>query len=398
MTKFRLLLLFAGLLLPSVAMACLWDYDTLRMERSRFPNTLELITGKFLRHSKEFYLWRIRDRLDKLKEYPENLAWYDDLAVAYDKTGQHQKAIETMLDKDHKTPGLYETAANLGTFYIHSGQLEEGLKHIDRALKINPDAHFGREKYQKLLVEYVLSHRQNGITPLPLAGAERSLSSHDEDRNFLVFLMRGKVEGTRESERKDAIKGLLGMMKFGNHESPVLLEALGNVLSEYQFQFDDRSEDAKQLAARAYLKASYTVSEEEARKGYRELANRVLVYQARKPSTHKSFPLEELEAGFRQELGEAKEWYENLQQSEAAWIRDGLDPEKEFDRLYDQEPRLSPSPDDPVTAWSDIFVYAIRRACSLALLGLVMFILKQRMQSRSNPMKDNPAINISNKL
>jgi hypothetical protein len=29
---------------PSV-WACLWDYDTLKQERSRFPSTLELITG-----------------------------------------------------------------------------------------------------------------------------------------------------------------------------------------------------------------------------------------------------------------------------------------------------------------------------------------------------------------
>ena len=29
--------LLAGLLLPSAAVACLWDYDTIRMERTRFP-------------------------------------------------------------------------------------------------------------------------------------------------------------------------------------------------------------------------------------------------------------------------------------------------------------------------------------------------------------------------
>ena len=93
-----------AVLLPSLAVACLWDYDTLKMERSRFPSTLELITGKFLRHSKEFYEWRVRDRLAKLKEYPDQLAWYDDLAVAYDKLGQHQKAIDLMLEKERKQP------------------------------------------------------------------------------------------------------------------------------------------------------------------------------------------------------------------------------------------------------------------------------------------------------
>src|SRR5262249_53360047 len=157
-------LALAALFVPSAALACLWDYDTLMMERSRFPDTLELITGKFLRHSPEFYEWRIRDRLGKLQSDPENLAYYDDLAVAYEKTGQRDKAIETMRAKDYKRPGLYETEANLGTFHIHAGRLEEGLEHIGRALRINPDAHFGREKYQRLLVEYVLDRRRQGVT------------------------------------------------------------------------------------------------------------------------------------------------------------------------------------------------------------------------------------------
>ena len=50
------------LAVPAPALACMWDHDTLRQERARFPHALELITGKFLRHSKEAYEWRIRDR------------------------------------------------------------------------------------------------------------------------------------------------------------------------------------------------------------------------------------------------------------------------------------------------------------------------------------------------
>ncbi len=153
--------------------ACLWDTDTLAMERQKFPETLELITGQFLRHSPEFYRWRVEDREKRIAVEPNRLELYDDLAVAYDKLGEHQKAIETILAKEKLKPGLYETYANLGTFYIHSGQLEEGLKHIDKAIEINPDAHFGREKYQRLLVEYVLMKRSKGVSGLPLADAQQ---------------------------------------------------------------------------------------------------------------------------------------------------------------------------------------------------------------------------------
>lgn len=136
---------------PSSSRACLWDTDTLEMERQKFPTTLELITGKFLRHSPQFYQWRIDDRQKKLTADPERVEYYDDLAVAHDKLGRPEQAIELMLKKDQIKPGLYETHANLATFYIHAGDLQKGLEEVDKALAINPDAHFGREKYQKYL-------------------------------------------------------------------------------------------------------------------------------------------------------------------------------------------------------------------------------------------------------
>ena len=56
--------------LTCAADACVWDSDTLEQERSRYPTALELITGKFLRHTREFYEWRIRDRLGAAESCP----------------------------------------------------------------------------------------------------------------------------------------------------------------------------------------------------------------------------------------------------------------------------------------------------------------------------------------
>src|SRR5579871_2406693 len=144
----RVMTLLTLFVLPGFAFACMWDYDTLAVERARFPSALELITGKFLRHSPEFYEWRVRDRQAKLEKEPDNPAYLDDMAVAYDKLGNDDKAIELMLRKEKAHPGLYETAANLGTFYLHSGQADKGIEQLEKAMAINPDAHFGREKYQ----------------------------------------------------------------------------------------------------------------------------------------------------------------------------------------------------------------------------------------------------------
>jgi tetratricopeptide (TPR) repeat protein len=317
----------------SQAHACLWDYDTLKQERARFPDTLEIITGKFLRHSKEFYEWRIKDRLKRLETDPKNPALYDDLAVAYEKTGQNPKAIKTMLKVEEFAPGRYETYSNLGAFYFLGGDLKKGLEYVDKALAINPDAHFGREKYQKYLTEYVIERSKDGKIVLPLRWKTERIES------FSFYLQR-KLQPTTGRERMSledyqaAVKGVLGMMRFAYFDSPVLLEVLGDLLS------DNPRIDGKQLAARAYLQAASSAKTAEQKADYRELASFVLMMQTRHPGTEKPLPLSELEEDFRSELEDASKWYAELRSREIGWIRDGQDPEVEFDRLYTEEPRI----------------------------------------------------------
>ncbi len=55
----------------------------------------------------------------------------------------------------HSTSRPVRTLANLGTLYLHSGNASRGKELIARAIAINPDAHFGREKYQLWLAEYI---------------------------------------------------------------------------------------------------------------------------------------------------------------------------------------------------------------------------------------------------
>lgn len=347
------LAVLSGLLLPSTVAACLWDYDTIKMERTRFPGTLELITGKFLRHSPEFYQWRIQNRLKRLEVDPTNAALLDDLAVAYDKTGQHAKAIETAERLERLHPGRYETASNLGTFLFHAGRPEEGIPHIDRALKINPDAHFGREKYQKFLTEYVVKQRKGGPLTLPLAsvkvydGAPKDrIGAHDHQTydTFPDFLkragMRQEHDRIANDEVRAAVKGVNGMMRFAKHDSPVLLEALGFLLCHREWAIED---DAKQLAARAFLRASYEVKDEPTRVLYRRLAARAVAQQL--PPSGVQYEgkdiLAVVETKFQQELEEGRVWYADLRERELSWIRDGKDPEAEFDKLYDAEPEVS---------------------------------------------------------
>jgi hypothetical protein len=313
----RLLLVMLCLLGTSLSalptFACLWDKDTLTQERKRMPTVFELLTGQFPRHSQDFYRWRIEDRTRAIKESPwmwlledsplpdkpdpplsdESLRWTDDLSVAFDKTGQTTRGLRLLARVQHFVPKRYETLANLGTLSIHSGALTEGIKWIKEALKINPNAHFGRERIQLNLIEYVIERRRiNADEALPL---DRSCLKKNQDvardpwlegigsqpskksskmkrhlqprvpytcvvmgarpcRGFCGFLKSRKVS------IQEGIKGVTGMMRFSDPGHPILLEVLGDLMIDRE----ERKSNNNRLAAMAYLRAAQALKPLEA--------------------------------------------------------------------------------------------------------------------------------------
>jgi tetratricopeptide (TPR) repeat protein len=327
--------------------ACLWDYDTLLVERQRFPDTLELITGKFLRHSREYYQWRVEDREKRLQQ-EATPALYDDLSVAYEKLGNHDRAIALALEKEQQFPGRYETYANLGTFYIHAGDLNRGLQEIERAIALNPQAHFGREVYQKHLVTYVMSKRDEGEPPtLPLDNSNRQEPAAIGFAKHILEASSISDDGAqRDSELQRAFQGVLGMMRFGDYDSPILLEALGDLLLGRGYP-----DDAKRLAARAYLKASYEVETAEAREAYRAMAAQSLVLQTVAKNSTVELTLDALEKEFSGELAEASRWFDAVRRDEQQWIREGKNVDAMFRRKYYEEPAHASLPDRRSVSW-----------------------------------------------
>ena len=334
--KKHLLTIVAILTSFVITFACLWDKDTIEMEMRSFPSAMELITGKFLRHSDEFYTWRIKHRKELLNTFPDSLKLYDDLAVAYSKLKQDKKAIEIILKKEELSPRLYETYANLGTFYLHDGQFEEGIKYIHKALKINPEAHFGRERYQLWLAEYILLKKKEGAISFPLDSGyirfERSNSF-----NFYEFVLQ-KVNTQKDSlerkryltevERKLAVKGVLGMMKFGNHDSPILLEVLGDLLCA------GYDEAARILGSMAYLRASQLVGINKDMY-YRKIhgALEIQIFKEVK-SGNPQTKFKYIEKLLALQLDSAQVYYDSIKNDEIQWITSGLNPEEEFDIKY----------------------------------------------------------------
>lgn len=308
-----LMLLLVFLICAVPALACIWDCETIAQETQRFPGTLELITGRFPRHTPEFYRWRVADRERRLARDPKNLQLLDDLAVSYEKLGDHERAIALAKRQLRLAPNRYETQANLGTFYFHQGQFEAGKIHIQRALAINPQAHFGRERYQLALVEYRLQRSKLRPSVEEVAMMGWQVGPFGE---FLPEKQRGR----------EAVVGVLGMMRFGHFDSPVLLEALGDLLTD-----GSRDLDQDDLRARAYLKAAFESRETDEIKYFRASAEHADV------ASDDGGNFEDLEREFLGEISEAKQWYESYRQQELAWIGDGKNPEAEYSLRFASE-------------------------------------------------------------
>lgn len=369
--------------MTSLSQACLWDWDTLQMERQRFPGVLETMTGKFVRHSRDYYEWRIRDRKPRFRSPSEDPAVADDLAVAYSKLGDHAKAMELLEQVLEFHPDRYETLANLGTVHMLAGDLQTGKEFIDRAITINPDAHFGREKYQSLLAEYFLTAR---TLPHPAASGSFVIHPKRQYCGFAKFVLE-KNALNPETDLDDkavgdelaaAQQGLLGMMHFANHDSPMLLEALGDLL----IAWPTYQEDALQLAALAYLRVSQLTDESE-KKQFEMAAVNVLEghldyirhHEANRDTPWYESTLSKLGHLLDRELAKGRTYFDTITVDERSWIAAGADVDREFAaKYYDSlEGTVEAAKEQLATERRDVRTgpYSINPLTGLAIFGLI---------------------------
>ncbi|CAG0993778.1 hypothetical protein PLCT2_02626 [Planctomycetaceae bacterium] len=188
----RLTIVLAALVIGAPLCACLNDRDSRARSQQRhderntnpdegFPDIRDVVTGRFDRFPSAFYQRRIELSQERIAANPGDFEAYDDMAVAYDRIGDDDKAVEVIerkraaLDARKKTTPSdewkehdYAYFANLGTFVAHRwfkqgakteriDEMKRGRDLIARAIAIKPDAHFGREKYQLMAMDWILS-------------------------------------------------------------------------------------------------------------------------------------------------------------------------------------------------------------------------------------------------
>lgn len=135
--------------------ACIWDGDTLLGERLGRPAISALIfkDPEPLRDAPK-YGEKLRALLAEPK--PADRRWINETAGAWLRSGDPQKAVELLEPAVGQFPSDYGVHANLGTAYHLLGRYADAERHIARDLDLNPDAHFGLEKFHLALLQYLV--------------------------------------------------------------------------------------------------------------------------------------------------------------------------------------------------------------------------------------------------
>jgi tetratricopeptide (TPR) repeat protein len=134
--------------------ACIWDADTLGQERHAHPKMAAAILSPAAKPPDPAPL---RQRIQRLLQSrrDDDPAWWNDLAGAHLRLGQPQEAVKLLEPVLQRFDTNYGVHANLGTAYHLLGHYKDAEREIARDLEINPEAHFGLEKYHLALLQYL---------------------------------------------------------------------------------------------------------------------------------------------------------------------------------------------------------------------------------------------------
>ena len=137
------------------AQACIWDADSLAHKKSRSKDLASAILGKPPPPDDP---QKLRAHIAELETHRNetDANWWNNLAGAHLRLNEPEEAVKILEPVVAKFPNDYGIHANLGTAYHLLGRYPEAEKEIARDLEINPDAHFGLEKYHLALLQYLM--------------------------------------------------------------------------------------------------------------------------------------------------------------------------------------------------------------------------------------------------
>lgn len=167
-TKFVIIILL--LLNEQTASCCINEYRVSLDRQVRVTDARSNATpvGHF-QHLNKTYLTNQLHSADSIYKLTGKLEDYSDYAVMLLYNKEFLKAKSIFQNIEVESPGLYATAANLGTAYELLGNNDSAYYWINKSIEINPQAHEGSEWIHLKILEAKLYAR----------GDEQYLSTHN---------------------------------------------------------------------------------------------------------------------------------------------------------------------------------------------------------------------------
>ncbi|MFO7561444.1 MAG: hypothetical protein R6X02_02275 [Enhygromyxa sp.] len=324
-------ILAVSLLPLADARACGWDWETYHAEAKSLPCVHDALLGYWPKHVPEYHEARIEAVDHALHWLPNWTEGLDAKGLSLLHLGRLDEAEAVMQQRHAVAPAAYASHANLGTLYTFTNDFARALEHIDAAMAIEPEAHFGREKYHRALVVFL----QRVAADPAIAQSENFLGVELDDRqrthgSKAVFESLGL-----EDEAFDALVSMITV--YGAEGLAEIYATLGEL-----------------LAARGHARLAYTAYRrarelghprgDELRRWMRTLDKRITA-EHRAGATGERFPYRGIGERYKttRRKGEAfaKEWasWERQQIAEGLpiWTQAGLD--TIYARMHEQRRR-----------------------------------------------------------
>jgi tetratricopeptide (TPR) repeat protein len=220
-----IVVLLAALAAAPRARACGWDGESYHAEAKSLPCVYNALTGIYPRHTPRYYETRVAGADAALAWAPDLAAALDDKGIALLKLGRLPEARAVMERREKLAPEAYAAHANLGTLYTFTGDWELALREIDRAMKLEPAAHFGRETYHRQLVEYLRALAADPVKTLERDFLGLALTKEQRLRGIPAQLTAAGV-------KPDAFDALVSMITvYGAERVSHVHFALGDLLA-----------------------------------------------------------------------------------------------------------------------------------------------------------------------
>jgi hypothetical protein len=134
--------------------ACIWDAQSMWHEKLRNHDLSKAILGEkpALENTNQL---RATIKSLEANRRENDAGWWNNLAGAHLRLNEPQAAVTLLKPVVEKFPNDYGIHANLGTAYHLLGRYKDAEREIACDLEINPNAHFGLEKYHLALLQYL---------------------------------------------------------------------------------------------------------------------------------------------------------------------------------------------------------------------------------------------------